>query len=79
MRVYISGPITGTDDYMERFERKQRELEDLGYKVVNPALLGTILPDDMKYEEYMKIDLLLLLFFLVVEREVFLLFQFWKP
>ena len=24
MKIYISGPITGTDDYMERFAAAQR-------------------------------------------------------
>lgn len=26
-RVYISGPITGIDDYMEHFSKAEKELE----------------------------------------------------
>ena len=36
-RVYISGPITGTDDYMERFINAEKELEAQGFGVINPA------------------------------------------
>ena len=39
MKIYISGKITGTTDYMDRFGNKQRELEQKGYEVVNPALI----------------------------------------
>ena len=28
MRVYISGPITGTDDYMERFAEAEEKLRN---------------------------------------------------
>lgn len=59
-RIYISGAITGTDDYMERFGEAQKELESKGYSVINPAKLDISLPEDMKYEEHMKIDIFLL-------------------
>ncbi|MCD8295834.1 MAG: DUF4406 domain-containing protein [Clostridia bacterium] len=38
-KIYISGPITGTDDYMERFAAAERHLRELGYgiKILNPA------------------------------------------
>ena len=36
-RVYISGPITGIDDYMERFSNAEKELKEQGLSVVNPA------------------------------------------
>ena len=35
--IYISGPITGTSDYMERFEKAEKELIENGYSVINPA------------------------------------------
>ena len=54
MRVYISGAITGTDDYMERFKKAEKELTDKGYSVVNPAKVNAQLPGDTTYEEYMK-------------------------
>ena len=54
MRVYISGAITGTDDYMERFAKAEKELTDKGWSVVNPAKVNAQLPEDTNYEEYMK-------------------------
>lgn len=44
MKVYISGPITRTSDYMERFNEAQKYLESKGYSVVNPALVNSNLP-----------------------------------
>ena len=54
MKIYISGAITGTDDYMERFESVEKELTEQGYSVVNPAKVNAQLPEDTTYEEYMK-------------------------
>ena len=54
MKIYISGAITGTDDYMERFSKAEKELTEQGYSVVNPAKVNAQLPDDTSYEEYMK-------------------------
>ena len=54
MKIYISGAITGTDDYMERFARAEKELTAKGYSVVNPAKVNAQLPEDTSYEEYMK-------------------------
>ena len=54
MKLYISGPITGTDDYMERFAVAQKELEDEGWSVVNPALVNSNLPKDTEWEDYMR-------------------------
>lgn len=39
--VYISGKITGTDDYIERFSKAESELIDKGYKVINPAKVNS--------------------------------------
>ena len=60
MRIYISGKITGTDDYMQRFERSQKELEKEGHSVINPAEVNSKLPKDTTYEEYMKMSLTML-------------------
>lgn len=57
MRIYISGQITGTDDYMQRFERAQKELEKEGHSVINPAAVNSMLPQDTTYEEYMRMSL----------------------
>ena len=54
MKIYISGAITGTDDYMERFAKAEKELTKQGYSVVNPAKVNAQLPEDTTYEEYMK-------------------------
>lgn len=54
MKIYISGAITGTTDYMERFAKAEKELTEQGYSVVNPAKVNAQLPEDTSYEEYMK-------------------------
>ena len=59
MRIYISGAITGTNDYLERFMKAEKELEAKGYTVINPAKVMDQLPT-MEYEEYMTISLVLL-------------------
>ena len=60
MRVYISGPITGVEDYMVKFADAEKKLTGSGYTVVNPAKINCGMPDDMTYEEYMEIDLKLI-------------------
>ena len=60
MKVYISGPITGTKDYMERFSKAQKYLESLGCSVVNPALVNSNIPKDTTYEGYMRMRLCML-------------------
>lgn len=59
-RIYISGAIAGTDDYLERFAKAQKELEEEGYSVVNPAAVNSMLPEDTGYEEYMRMSFLML-------------------
>lgn len=59
-RIYISGAITGTDDYMERFAKAEKELTDQGYSVVNPAKVNAQLPEDTDYEDYMKMSFCML-------------------
>lgn len=58
MRVYISGAISGTDDYMERFQRAEDKLNAEGIDTINPAKVNENLP--FTYEEYMKIDLFMI-------------------
>ena len=60
MKIYISGAITGTDDYMERFAKAEKELTEQGYSVVNPAKVNAQLPEDTSYEEYMKMSFCML-------------------
>ena len=60
MKIYISGAISNTDDYMERFAKAEKELTEKGYSVINPAKVNTQLPEDTTHEEYMKISICLL-------------------
>ena len=59
-RVYISGRITGTTDYLERFREAEKTLVAAGYSVINPAEFSAALPHDLEYEEYMQICFTLL-------------------
>lgn len=58
-RIYISGAITGIDDYQEHFAKAEADLKAEGFTVINPAVLDHVLKG-MSYEELMKIDMLLL-------------------
>ena len=61
MRIYISGAITGTDDYTERFERAERKLRERGEtEIINPAKVCASLPETLTHEEYMKICFVML-------------------
>ena len=37
MILYLSGPITGVDNYQEIFRTARGRLAAMGYKVINPA------------------------------------------
>lgn len=54
MLVYISGAITGTDDYMERFATAELFLVRKGYSVINPAKICSLLPT-LNWYEYMTV------------------------
>lgn len=60
MRVYISGAISGTDDYIDRFQKIEDSLSKQGMSVINPAKLNESLPDDLSYEDYMQIDFVMI-------------------
>ena len=60
MKIYISGAITGTDNYMERFAKAEKELTEQGYSVVNPVKVNAQLPEDTTYQEYMKMSFCML-------------------
>lgn len=53
--IYISGAITGTADYMERFNKAENKLANQGYDVVNPARINANLPTICTHEDYMKV------------------------
>ena len=60
MKIYISGAISNTDDFMERFAKVEKELTEQGYSVVNPAKVNAQLPEDTTYEEYMRMSFFML-------------------
>ena len=59
-RIYISGAITGTTDYMDRFCKAEEELTKQGFSVINTAKVNAQMPDDTTYEEYMKMSFTML-------------------
>lgn len=60
MKIYVSGSITGTHDFMERFLIAQKRLERDGHDVVNPALVNSYLPKSTTYSEYMDMSICML-------------------
>ena len=50
-KVYIAGKITGDSGYWEKFRQAERELEEGGFIVLNPAEL----PEGMQPCDYMRI------------------------
>ena len=58
--VYISGAITGTSDYMERFARAEKVLTERGMSVINPAKVNSMMPQDTTYDQYMKMSFCML-------------------
>ena len=61
IRVYISGKITGTEDYIERFKEVEECLKfTLDYEVVNPATMLDHLPESTTHAEYMHVSYALL-------------------
>ena len=61
-RIYISGPITGTDDWEYRFRKVEDNLigADRNNVVINPARVAIALPGELTHAEYMGIDLAML-------------------
>lgn len=45
MRAYISGAISGTEDYMERFQEAEDRLKKQGIQVVNPTKFEVLFED----------------------------------
>lgn len=52
-KIYLSGSIAGTGDYIECFQKAEKELTENGFSVVNPASVNSMLPEDTTYEQYM--------------------------
>lgn len=60
MKIYISGPITGTQDYIERFAAAEYTLKNAGHEVINPAARLANMPVSTTHNEYMVVSLELL-------------------
>ena len=60
MVIYISGKITGTDDYMERFDDAECKLKGQGWRVINPARKNARFPAGTSWETYMRASIRLL-------------------
>lgn len=52
MKIYIAGPITGTDDYAERFAKAEAILTEKGFEPLNPVTLPH--NHDKEWASYMK-------------------------
>ena len=59
MKLYLSGAITGTDDYLDRFSMAEKSLE-VEHTIINPAKVNAQLPSDTNYEDYMKMSFCML-------------------
>lgn len=53
MRIYLCGPVTGTEDYRERFRKAEATLAKEGFEVVNPVKIVRKLPEGVTYQEIM--------------------------
>ena len=61
MKVYISGPMEGVEDYLENFREAEENLLTLGQDVVNPARLDKAVKGcGLSREDYLDLDLALL-------------------
>lgn len=58
--MYLSGAITGTNDYLVRFSLLEGKLKSDGYEVINPAAVNARLPNSLTWDEYLSIDLAML-------------------
>ena len=53
--VYLSGRITGNENYKQDFSVAEDYLHRLGYIVVSPARLDELSSDKLSYKQYMKV------------------------
>ena len=52
--VYLSGKITGKEDYKKDFACAEHFLQQMGYIVINPAIMDEV-SDGLAYAQYMKV------------------------
>ena len=58
-KIYISGAISKDPNFVEKFAKKESELIERGYEVLNPAKVAQDFPN-LTYDQYMNIDLAIL-------------------
>jgi nucleoside 2-deoxyribosyltransferase len=56
MKVYISGPITGVENFEEIFEQTEELLKADGFEVVNPVKVCCEM-NNAKWIDYMRADI----------------------
>lgn len=59
--IYISGKITGTTDFLDRFAKAEEYLKDKypNTPIVNPAKLSMIMPAGSVWDDYMVVSMAL--------------------
>ena len=61
MYVFISGGITGVENYRGKFLKREKQLKQLGHRVCNPVTVGerlkATLGREPTYDEYLAEDL----------------------
>ncbi len=57
VRVYISGPMTGYEDYNKiAFDEAAARFRALGFAVCSPVETSAILGFDLRHEDYLRFD-----------------------
>lgn len=57
MKVYLSGAISGTTDYADRFKKYELSYRLAGYPVFNPVKVCASLENGFSYEDLMQVCL----------------------
>ena len=60
LKVYLSGAITGTEGYEERFDKAEKYFREKGFDVINPCRVNKQLPDSTTHSEYMEMSLVMI-------------------
>ncbi len=56
--VYISGKITGDDNYMQKFSEAEERLTKNGFSVINPTVINRF--SFLNYSQFLHVDYALL-------------------
>lgn len=59
-KCYISGKITGTNDYVERFLQAEMKVRNLGFEPINPVKVNSELPSDTSWLDYMVMSIIVM-------------------